>query len=548
MKNSQTLKWLYKNSKQIIPIMILLIVTGILISFVGVRFAMASKAVLDVATGEVQGKLWEKIIRLAILVLVQLFLTVLYSMVDVRVSGKLKINLKKTLFSNLLKKDWQTVSSFHTGELSNRLHNDVNIILAGIMDIIPSVFALLARVILSFFALYSLDRPFALICLAVGPFIAITTRFYSKRMKVLHKKCQETDGKVRSFMQESLQNLIVIKSFRNEDAITNRSTALQDDNYRLSLKRNNISIFANILFYIAMNAATYIALSYCAVKIARGTMAFGTLTAIMQLVGQIQTPFRSLSGFIPKYYATLASAERIMELENIPDETETDSCSYDEMKSIVIENMSFSYDNEEVFHNSNAVIDKGEFIAISGRSGIGKSTLIKLILGIISPTAGSIHIELNDNSNVPAGKSTRNLFAYVPQGNMILSGSIRENIAFSTEDIDDEKIEKSAKIAEIWDFISTLPEGMNTTLGENGLGLSEGQTQRVAIARAIYHDAPIILLDEATSALDEATEKAVIENIKNLKTKTCIFISHRPAVFDICSGKLNITNGVITRD
>ncbi|MBQ7792102.1 MAG: ABC transporter ATP-binding protein, partial [Clostridia bacterium] len=296
--------------------------------------------------------------------------------------------------------------------------------------------------------------------------------------------------------------------------------------FKFTLKRNHISILMNILFYLALTASYYIALGYCAWKLSLGLMTFGTLMAILQLLNQVQTPFKDLSAVIPQYFSTIASAERLEELEKIPaDERKQLILAEDPL--VQIQSMSFSYGDEAIFTQTDFTMNSGEFIAISGISGIGKSTLMKLIMGILKPDAGEIqcHGEV----------------AYVPQGNMILSGTIRENIAFYRS-VDEEKIIHAARVAEIYDFIETLPQGFGTVLGEKGLGLSEGQVQRLAIARAVYLDAPLFLLDECTSALDEATEAKVLTNLKQIPGKSCIIISHKQAAFDIANRSIAVEN------
>lgn len=550
MQNKATLKWLY--TKQIIFPLILLTLIGVLMSAASVSLSIVTKNLIDVATNQVSGRLIDKFSQLIILIFVQLFTHVSFSTLNVRVSSKLNIANKERVFRSLLKKDWQSISDYHSGDLSNRLHSDISIITTGAVNIVPNAISLLTRILLSFITLYTLDSAFALICLVAGPVIMLTARMYSKRMKNLHKKCQETDGKTKSFMQECLQNLLVIKSFKNEDAFTKLSTSLQYENYKYVIKRNHISILASIMFFIALTVGYYFALAWCAYKIYLGLMAYGTLVAILQLVGNIQAPFKELSGVIPQYYSMLASVERIMEIEMLPDETEdtqelSGSFLYDNIEGITLKDISFAYDNEAIFDHAHYNIDKGKFIAISGISGIGKSTLLKLLLGIIAPQKGDALLKMCDGTTIRIGKQTRSVFAYVPQGNMILSGTIRDNITFAQKDVSDEEIIKAAKIAEIWDDIAALPNQLDTQLGEKGLGLSEGQIQRIAIARAVFYNAPIILLDEATSALDEETEEAVLNNLKALKTKTCIIVSHKKAAFRICDEKISIENGKIVK-
>jgi ATP-binding cassette subfamily B protein len=270
-----------------------------------------------------------------------------------------------------------------------------------------------------------------------------------------------------------------------------------------------------------------------------GVISFGTLTSVVQLVNQIQAPFAGISGIMPQYYSVLASAERIIEIEALPEEPLEYPLldrrrAYDGLERMTFENICFSYGREVVLKDASLEIKKGDFVVIGGISGIGKSTLIKLLLGVIKPQKGRILLRIN-GEDVPAGKHSRPLFSYVPQGNLLLSGTIREAVSVANENLSDEKIMAAARISCADTFIERLPDGLDTYIGEKGFGLSEGQIQRLAITRAILSDAPIILLDEATSALDETTEARLLNNIKELKDKTCVIISHKRAAFEICN-------------
>ena len=274
-------------------------------------------------------------------------------------------------------------------------------------------------------------------------------------------------------------------------------------------------------------------------------MTVGTFTAIVQLVGQVQSPFRDISSVLTKYYETCAAAERIMEIEGIEEDCSSEltlSRELENFVSIKAENLSFSYGEEPVLRAASIEIKRGEIAVIKGISGIGKSTFFKLLLGILKPAGGSICINC-ENKSISAGRETRRMFAYVPQGNMILSGSIRRNITFLEDGGDDEKIVAAAKNACIWDFIQSLPDGLDTVIGENGMGLSEGQVQRIAVARAFFYDAPVILLDEATSALDEKTELEILQNVKSMKNKTCIIITHKKSAESICNREICLSDG-----
>ena len=539
MKSKEVWKWIFKNGKRTLPSIILLAVLSIIYSLLSLSFAVVSKEVFDVATKQVEGNLINSCIWLVVLLLIQLVMHVSISFINVQANAKMEIDMKRSIFKSLISRDYLSVSKYHSGELLNRLTSDVSVIVSGIITIIPGVALLLTTLIGSFSYLYILDSFFAILILCVGPLIVISSRLYSNKFKSLHKECQSADGKVRSFMQEALQNLIVIKSFNNQNDILDHNEDLQKRSYKLKLKRVKISLLAHIVMFIAMNAGYYFAVGYCAIKLSTGLMTFGTVNAILQLVNKIQTPFKDISTLVPKFLSVIASTERILELEHLKeDEASGDAISrdfYERLESIEFENVTFAYDETPVIKNASFSIKKGDFSVIGGESGAGKSTAIKLILGIITPTSGEIYAKTTDGGKVPLNMLTRGLFAYVPQGNLILSGTIRDNLVFGKKDATDEQVIAAAKTAQIWDYISSLEDGLDTELGEKGLGLSEGQVQRIAIARALLYGAPILLLDESTSALDSKTEQALLTELKKMKDKTLITISHKKAAFDICN-------------
>ncbi len=540
MKNLSSLKWILKNSRgALMPVLFLSFVSA-LMSLCMVGLTLVSKDVVDIATGALREPFFTKIFYLVLLIIAELIIQTVYTRLNIKISGKMEISFKTEIFNSLLNKDLSEIYKFHSGELLNRLTSDVNTVVSGFINIVPTVVALATRLIGAFWVLFSLDSSFALIYLVFGPIFFAVTRLYSNKMKALHKKCQESDGKIKGYMQEAMQNILVIKAFKTEDAISKEAGELQKINYFYKLKRNLISIFANILMYLAFTFGYYLALGWGAYKLSLGLISVGTLTAMLQLVSQVQTPFKGLSSVIPQYFSMLASGERLIELENLQNdiaiiEEMSYNTIYEQMEKIIFSGVSFNYDERNrIIDNFSYEIDKGEFIAIKGISGIGKSTLLKLLLGVIEVKSGEIKLLLKDGSEIKIDSKTRGLFAYVPQGNMILSGTIRDNIRFFKEGVSDKDIENACRISQAEEFIKSLPNGLDTVIGEKGLGLSEGQIQRIAIARAIISNAPILLLDEATSALDEATEKEFLNSVKNLKSKTCIIVSHKQAAFDIC--------------
>jgi len=534
-KGRNVYKWILSNGKKSVPSIVLLTIVAIANTLLGLRFTIVSKAVIDIATGQQEGFLMHSCIELVIMLVIQLIMQISINFINVQANAKLDIELKRSVFRTLIGKDYLSVTKYHSGELLNRLTSDINIITNGIITIVPHVCLLLTSIVGSFIILFNLDRTFAMLVLLLGPTLVICGRLYSKRYKQLHKDCQQADGRTRSFMQEALQNILVIKSFNNQNNILDHSEDLQKNAYKLKLKRVKISIVAHVCMYIAFNAGYYFALAYGAYKLSQNLITFGTVTAMLQLVGKIQTPFKDISSIIPQFFSVTASVERINELEDMKNEETTDvSCTYDEMESIVYENVVFGYDKDKVIlNNASFEIKKGEFAVIGGESGIGKSTAIKLLLGIMKPDSGRIYIKTG-NGELITGTGSRGLFAYVPQGNLILSGTIRENVTFGNKEADDSAVINALKLAQIWDYVEKLPKGLDTVLGEKGLGLSEGQVQRISIARALLYDAPVLLLDESTSALDSKTEAELLKTLKEMTDKTVIIISHKKAAFDVC--------------
>ncbi len=546
MKDKQTLKWLYANSKGQLWQTILLSLMRCSLTVLGVTFALTSRHVIDAAVDRQLDKLISSAITLLLIIGCQIALRLLGQSLETVISARLNIKIRGTLFASILKQDYSAQAKYHSGDLLTRLSNDSSIVSSGIISLVPSVLALIAGLVYALIALTRLDPNFAVILFVGGMLLLIVISAFRGVMKKLHKRVQETESKVRSFFQESLGSLLMIKVFGIENTISQKGDELQDENYKAQMKRRNLSIFASSSLGFLFSISSLYALVYSAYRLYLGTITFGTLTAIIQLVSQIQSPFAGLSGVMPKFYGVLASAERIIEIENLPFEDESQAplnpaFDYQNLSEINFSNISFGYGRDTIFDNANLNIQKGDFAVIGGISGIGKSTLIKLLLGVISPSEGSITLNIN-NKNIPCGRHSRPLFSYVPQGNLLLSGTIRDAVSMVAPNSCDADIMNAAKISCCDEFIEKLPQGLDTYIGEKGFGLSEGQIQRLAVCRAILSDAPIILLDEATSALDEITEAKLLKNIRNMKDKTCIIISHKQAAFEICNKHIYIEN------
>ena len=532
------LKWIYKYTKrQLWWVALLAVFTGA-ISFGFILLALCSRRILDIVTGDSNGSFAAAVLAIFGVIAMQGFFNVLYCNVGVRAYNKIDIRMKQGVFNCLLDKKQTQINTFHSGEILNRFTNDIQVIVDAIISIIPSAISMGVRLIAGLAVLISINYKFTFVVCGVGVVVALAARIYSKHFKYLHKLQQTEAGKVRSYIQECVENMVVIKSFSNNRLVCDNLFKRQKQYFKVALKRNTVSNIANTGVYVMFTGGYYAALIWGALQIKGGILTFGTLTAFLQIIDQIKAPMKDMSGLIPQFYSMTASAERVMELEALEDEqgaelNKTADELYNDIESLELENVSFGYKDELVLKNAYMSVKKNSVAAIAGPSGIGKSTMMKLFLALIEQQNGEVYFKTK-GGRVAADKNTRCLFAYVPQGNMVLSGTLRENIAFCRPEATDAEIQRAAENALIWDVIQSLPDGLETTVGERGLGLSEGQIQRIAIARAFLTDAPILLLDEATSALDENTERALLENIQNMKNKTCIFISHKEGTVQRC--------------
>ena len=554
LKDKKTLKWLLCGSSGQLRYIFLLILARCSMTVLSVIFALTSRSVIDSAVAHDFHALLTSSVKLLAIIASQIFIRLIGQSIEMRVTARLNINFKTNTFRAILSKDYSRISAYHSGDLMTRLNNDISIVSTGIISLIPSVTGLLAGLVYALYTLIRLDRNFAFIFLFGGIILLIVISLFRGVMKNMHKRVQETESNVRSFFQESLASILMVKVFGIENIISDKAVSLQDENYKAQMKRKNLSVFASSSLGFVFSIGSLYALVWSAYRLYTGEITFGTLTAILQLVNQIQSPFAGLSGVVPQYYAILASAERIIEIEDLPAEDSSVKPldplrAYKNLDSIHFEGISFNYDRDIILNDADLTVNKGDFLVIAGISGIGKSTLIKLLLGVITPKSGRIYIKNIDGSEQNIGKHSRPLFSYVPQGNLLLSGTIRDAVSLIRPHTTDDEIMRAAEVSCAAEFIKKLPDGLDTHIGEKGLGLSEGQIQRLAVTRAILSDAPIILLDEATSALDEATEEKLLKNIRAMKDKTCIIISHKCAAFEICNKKIFIENKkIVTKE
>lgn len=510
----------------------------------GAFFALFCRGVIDSAVAGDKTGIHKYALLLAGTVLIQLILRLVCNWLSEKIRADIECRLRQELFGSLISADIGKLSHYHTAELLNRLFSDVRICSEGIADIIPSAVNLVTQLLCAGALMIFLQPWLAAVFAAAGILMFAALSLFRSRLKGLHKQVQEKEGKVRALIQETLSNQLVVRGFRAERSILAKNDQNQRQHYRLRMKRRALGITAGAGFGLIFQAGYVLALIWGSFGIFSGTMSYGTLTAVLQLVNQIQSPFAGLSSLLPQYYSATASAERLIELQQLPQERPAVSpLKSGDFTELRISGVEFSYSGANILKRADMTINKGDIAALTGISGGGKTTLFKLILGAYKPQAGSITVCAGSEERSP-GCDTRNLFAYVPQGNCLFSGTIRENIAFALP-ADDKRIMNAARTACAEDFIRQLPDGLDTTIGENGSGISEGQAQRIAIARALYSGAGFLLLDESTSALDAETESRLLKNISALDGKTVLIVTHRPAALEICSRKFTLKDGVI---
>ena len=545
MKKNNAMLWAVRKMRKRLPAVAMMTGADIANALLAVAFALGSQRVIDTATaGEQTAFTWACVVQLGIILGI-LGTIALYNHLRDKLLAQLDRDWKKDLLHGLLHGEYAQVSQYHTGELLNRLNNDVRNFDTGLLSVVPKVLSTLVRLGAIIIVLAAMEPLFTLAAVAAGVVVIIATAVLRRSLKDLQKKVSKAEGKVSGFLQETLEKLLMVQAMDVSDEMENRADAQMEQRYQLQRKRKNVALMANLCVVVLSYGAGFAALVFCANGLLHQTMTFGALTAITQLVGQLQGPVVSLSGIIPQYITMTAAAERLMELETLTCQEEPQQQTegiYAEATAICAEDVTFRYDRDKVLENAFFALPKGEMAVIVGPSGTGKSTLLKLLLGIYRPENGGLYIQ-TEQGNIPLDRSTRRLFAYVPQGNLLLSGTLRENLMITRPDATQEEIDRAIYVSAMDEYLPGLPKGLDTVLGESAAGLSEGQAQRLSIARAVLSDAPILLLDEATSALDAQTERTVLERLSQLEGKTCIAVTHRPAAVELCRWQLELRDG-----
>lgn len=549
MKNSiSKMKWIINQGKcAILPLLAIVILGGIT-SMTSVYRALASKTLIDSAISSQNNLITKWAIILVSLLLIELIFKGISSVLSTFCSNKISNKLQQKIFKHITYSEWLQQSNYHSVNLLTRLTNDVDTITNVIVSVFPGIISLLTILIFSFITLLSLDPIIAIVAIVFCPALILFTKLLTKKLKKYYIDIQDEEVKYRSFIQESINNTLIVKSFTLENSNIMKLKNIQTTKSSLTMKRSFLTTLVNLLIQLGVYGGNIFVMCFGAFKIAACLSSFGTLTALLQLFSNIQGPFAALSQCIPQIISAIGATERLMEIESLTSENLSKSKLKDITTNLYItgKDINFSYKKElPILKNINFNINPSEIVALVGPSGEGKTTLIRLILSLIHPTSGNAYIS-NSSINEDIIPDHRNLISYVPQGNTLFSGTIEENLKIGNPDATMEELIDCCKIACAYDFINSLDDKFKTVIGEKGLGISEGQAQRLAIARALLKKTPILILDEATSSLDGDTEIKVLEGIKNLKHKpTCIIITHRPSALEICNRIFKLQRGTL---
>lgn len=546
-------KWIFGYSARYKGAILFYVFLGIFSTTLGLVSSVASKELIDIITNYRVDKLP---LMIAIMVGSSVF-SLVFSSVISRISTKLSIyinnDIQADIFDKIVDADWLSINKYSNGDILNRFNSDIGTVSGNAISWLPTIIIAIYNFVATFLVILHYDWMMAILAFASAPFMLIMSRVVIKKQREYGKKAREMSSKLMTFEVEAFYNFDTIKSFGIAPFYSKKMRWWQDRFKDVSLEYNMFSIKTNIFMSIVGTLVQFVAFGYCLFRLWTHDITYGTMTLFLQQRSSLSSAFSNIISIIPSFLNSSVSAHRIRELVELPKEVHIPESS--EMDAFVedgfqvkMEDLNFSYIGDtKVITDSTFIACPGEIVALVGPSGEGKTTMIRLILGLVRPQEGKAMLVAANGKTIEMNAETRHLFAYVPQGNTILSGTIAENMRMVKEEATDEEIIEALKIACAWDFVEKLPDTINSSLGERGRGLSEGQAQRISIARAILRDAPILLLDEATSALDVTTERQVLRNIIQQKlNKTCIVMTHRPSVLNMCQRVYRVMETKVT--
>jgi ABC-type multidrug transport system fused ATPase/permease subunit len=538
----QILPWLWKHHKVCRTQAILNVLIGLAQVGLGLLSVDAIRSLTDIATHSKEGSILWTAIALGVIYLLELLLHIASTWISAALGVKTQNTIQHFFFHRLLKGKWSGIEKYHSGDVLNRLFSDVNDIVHLMTEVLPTVIIVITQLLASFIYLYIMDSNLAIIVIIASPVFILFSRIYFKKMRRIVRTIKDSNSAIQSIIQESIIHKMVIKVLERESTMANRLEQRQNLLRKQIKSRAKFTILSKSLVNIGFTGAFLTALVFGLFQLQEGLITVGVLMAFTQLVSRIQRPMLDAARLLPVLVNSMTSCERLMELEKLPLEEEKEPVHLDGEIGIRFNNVSYAYPSNKhtVINNFSHDFKPGSFTAILGETGTGKTTLIRLILALISPCEGNGEAYTSQES-LQLSATLRNNFSYIPQGNTLFSGSIRENLLMGNPNATKNDMRQALHTA-MADFVFELPDGLDTKCAEQGGGLSEGQAQRIAIARAILHPCKVLLLDEATSALDIETEKKLLENLKqHFKGSTIIFVTHRLAVVDFTTDVIKMT-------
>lgn len=514
---------------------------GLLSVGVSLGHVWAMKRAIDVASGSIEGNLYWAVGVMAVLILLDFALNIAGTWVRNILGIKAQNRMQQRMLDRLLRAEWRGRNHHHSADILNRLEFDVNNVVNFLTETIPSTLSVLAMFIGAFLYLFSMDKVLAVIVIGIFPMFLAVSKIYVGQMRHLTRQVRDSDSKVQSVLQETIQHRMLIKTLESDSAMVERLGNTQSELRHRVVRRTKFSVFSNMVVNFGFAFGYLVAFLWAAIRMSAHTLSFGGMTAFLQLVNRIQGPARNLTKLVPAFVSVFTAAERLMELEEDPLEEQGTPIYIKAPCGIRLQNVGYAYEDgggDKVIDGLSFDFKPGSCTAILGETGAGKTTLVRMILALVQPQDGKIEI-YHGSTHQALSPLHRCNFVYVPQGNTLMSGTIRENLRLGKLDATDEEMLHALHVS-CADFVNDLPDGLNTLCSEQGGGLSEGQAQRIAIARSLLRDRSVMLFDEATSALDPDTERQLLNNILSAHDKTIIFITHRPAVIDYCDQTLKL--------
>ncbi len=512
-------------------------IAGVVLSLLFVNTMQRS---IDIASGAEEGSLYLWVSAMAVIMFAEFGVNISRIWIKNILGIKAQNEMQRQMLDRLLRAEWKGRDRHHSGDITNRLENDVSTVVTFLTETLPNMLSTLLMFLGAFTYLCLMDYMLALITVGMLPIFLLLSRIYISKMRKYTRRIRNFDSKVQSILQETVQNRMLIKTLECGDMVINRLDNRQVNLRHHVKRRTRFSVLSNVTLHGGFAIGFLIAFLWSTYRLSQHAITFGAMTAFLQLVNRIQTPAKDLTRLAPAFVAVLTAAERLIELEEMPQEEDGENISLPSPCGIKLCNVSFGYDDgdENIIDNLSFDFPPGSCTAVLGETGAGKTTLIRLLLGLLKPKYGTITI-YNDEQNHNMSALMRCNMVYVPQGNTLMSGTIRDNLLMADPNATDHDMMDALHTA-CADFVTELPEGLYTTIDEKGGGLSEGQSQRITIARALLRKRSIMLFDEATSALDPETEKMLLTNILKNKEQTIIFITHRMAVLEYCDKRLNM--------